>query len=75
MKHPNDSNKVPTFFLLYMMTLQCTKKSSFNPVAFRMAKTPLSFGHFECNRVKMYAQARTAVFMQLFSKIFKYPNS
>ena len=23
-----------------------------NPIAFRMAKTPLSFGHSECNRVK-----------------------
>ena len=24
----------------------------FNPFALRMAKTPLSFGHSECNRVK-----------------------
>ena len=23
----------------------------FNPIALRMAKTPLSFGHYECNRV------------------------
>ena len=28
-----------------------------NPVALRMAKTPLSFGHSECNRVK----ARTII--------------
>ena len=27
----------------------------FNPIALRMAKTPLSFGHSECNRVK-YSQ-------------------
>ena len=25
---------------------------SYNPIALRMAKTPLSFGHSECNRVK-----------------------
>ena len=26
----------------------------FNPIALRMAKTPQSFGHSECNRVKVY---------------------
>ena len=26
-----------------------------NPIALRMAKTPLSFGHSECNRVKKKA--------------------
>ena len=25
---------------------------SFNTIALRMTKTPQSFGHFECNRVK-----------------------
>ena len=29
---------------------------SINPFALRMAKTPQSFGHFECNRVKMILQ-------------------
>ena len=24
----------------------------FNPIALKMAKTPLSFGHSECNRIK-----------------------
>ena len=28
------------------------KKSQFNPIALRMAKTPLSFGHSGCNRIK-----------------------
>ena len=25
----------------------------FNPIALRMAKTPYSFGHSECNRIKI----------------------
>ena len=29
-----------------------SKGSTVNPIALRMAKTQLSFGHFECNRVK-----------------------
>ena len=29
---------------------------TFNPIALRMAKTPLSFGHSECSRVKYHSE-------------------
>ena len=38
-----------------------------NPIALRMAKTLWSFGHSQCNRVKMYGNA-TILFLPFFFK-------
>ena len=38
---------------LYIISLDIHNKVQINPIALRMAKTPLSFGHSECNRVKV----------------------
>ena len=40
--------KVQLIFIILFIVV----KSHINPIALRMAKTPLSFGHSECNRVK-----------------------
>ena len=37
------------------------KRLSFNPIALRMAKTLLSFGHSECNRAKLAGWRQWAI--------------
>ena len=38
---------------LTKLKMLCHTKSNINPIALRMAKTPQSFGHSECNWVKV----------------------
>ena len=48
------------------MTVICKKQNLLvNPIALRMAKTLLSFGHSECNRVK---EGCNGIFFFFFKK-------
>ena len=42
----------------------------FNPIALKMAKTPLSFGHSECSRVNEKAIRRQIKLLSLEAKAY-----
>ena len=64
MYYPLEKNSI--YFLLlckFGYCEFCNNYVAFNPIALRTAKSPLSFGCSECNRVNMYnAYVKIALF-------------
>ena len=56
-----------------MLMVLCFTKV-FIPTAFRTAKTPHSFGHSECNRVKSQSDGRLACNFTSYSTVFCYQD-